>query len=154
MLSILTYEKIAIADAACDSIRPMPKVTIPDLIGKRVDPSVPKTQRMTYEEIAQSSGGRISPSHINDLRNGKKDPRKLTAEKIVGLAKGLGEHPTVVFEAAIGDLYAGLKDASVAQVITDFLELPAKERGDAEFAFRLLKEKVAEAKLRRSNRNT
>lgn len=153
-MSIVSYKKFAIADAACDSIKPMPKVTIPDLIGKRVDSSVPKAQRMTYEEIASSSGGRISSSHVNDLRNGKKDPRKLTAEKIVGLAKGLGEHPTVVFEAAVGDLYTGLKDASVAQVVTDFLELPAKERGDAEFAFRLLKEKVDQAKLRRSNRNT
>lgn len=153
-LSIGADEKTAIADSDYASIPLMPKVTIPDLIGRRVDPSVPKAERLTYEELAERSGGRISATHINDLRLGKKSPRKLTVEKLIGLAKALGDSRLVVFEAATGELGAELKDATVAQVLADFSEIPARDRGDAEFAFRLLKEKVEQAKARRrSHRN-
>ena len=146
-MSILADKKIAVADEKCFSIRRMPKLTIPDLIARRVDPSVPKAQRMTYEEIAERSGGRISSTHVNDLRNGKRNPQKLTVDKIIGLARGLIEAPEVVFEAATGTLQSGLKDATVRQVLAEVVELTAKERENhgIEFALRMLRERVEEA---------
>src|SRR5689334_21437523 len=104
----------------------MPKVSLSDLIARRVDPSVPKASRLTYEEISDRSGGLISATHINDLKTGRRDPRKLTVEKVIALAKGLGEASVVVFEAAAGELYPGLRDATIAQILSDFGELKAK----------------------------
>jgi hypothetical protein len=75
-------------------------------------------------------------------------------EKILGLAKGLKESPTVVFEACAGELYPGLNDASVAQLLSDYSELGAKGKtADVEFAMRLLREKVDQALEEKSHRN-
>jgi hypothetical protein len=134
----------------------MPKVSLSDLIAKRVGPSVPKATRLTYEEIAERSGGLISATHINDLKVGRRDPKRLTVEKILALAKGLHESPVVVFEACTGELYPGLNDATVAQLLSDYSELRSKGRAntDLEFAMRLLREKVEQALQAKSHRNT
>jgi hypothetical protein len=144
-MSIAALKKIAIADENWDSIRQMPKVTVADLIARRVDPSVPKGSRLTYDEIAERSGGRISSTHVNDLKNKKKFPEKLTVEKVVGLARGLGESPVVVFEAASGDLQPGLKEPTLAKLLADFSALSPKQRENVEFAVRMLRERIDEA---------
>lgn len=132
----------------------MPKVSLSELIARRVDSSVPKASRLTYDEISTRSGGSISPSHINDLKLGRRDPKKLTVEKICALAKGLGEPAVVVFEACAGETYPGLKDATMAQLLSDYVDLGTKGRTpDLEFAVRLLKEKVEQARQGKSNRN-
>lgn len=146
-MSIAALKKIAIADNYWGSIRRMAKVTLADLIARRVE-SAPKASRLTYDEIAERSGGRISSTHVNDLKNLKKFANKLTVEKVVGLAKGLGESPLVVFEAACGELQTGLKDSTLAQLLADFSELTPKQRENLEFAIRLLREKIDEVRPR------
>lgn len=119
----------------------MPKIhPLAELISRRVDEGV--TDRLTYEEIERRSGGRISASYVNELRNGKKDPSKMRADKIVGLARALGESASVVFEAAIGHPQTQLRDKTVEQLLGDFMSLPARDREELRYIYNHFHEKV------------
>lgn len=102
-----------------------------DLIGKRVDEGVP--DRMTYDDIARRSGGLISGNYANELRNGRKDPRKMSVIKIIGLARAFGESPIVIFRAAMGEPQTQLLDESLQQLLEDFSALSTKDRHDIDY---------------------
>lgn len=127
----------------------MPKThPLAQLIGSRVDEGV--ENRITYDEIGRRSGGRISGSYANELRNGQKNPTKMSVEKIIGLAKALGESPLVIFEAAMGRAQTQIRDKSVEQLVDDFSSLPARDREELRYIYNHFHEKVQE----KLNRNT
>lgn len=150
-VSIPAKEKIAVANVSDIRIRRMPKLhPLAELIAARVDEGV--KDRLTYEDIERRSGGRISKNYVNELRNGKKAPLKMSVGKILGLAKGLGESPGVIFDAAMGLPQSQLRDKSVEQLLTDFTSLPARDREELRYIYNHFHEKVQE-KLEKLNRN-
>lgn len=146
-MSIAANKKLATANVTDIRMRQMPKThPLAELIGSRVDEGVP--DRMTYDEIAKRSGGRISGNYVNELRNGKKDPRKMSVIKIIGLAKAFGESPVVIFRAAAGQLQAQLTDESVEQTLIDFSQLPARDREELRYIHDHFHAQVQERKSR------
>lgn len=142
-VSIPADEKIATANITDIRMRAMPKThPLAELISRRVDEGV--DGRLTYDEIERRSGGRISASYVNELRNGKKDPMKMSVVKIVGLARAFGESPMVIFEAATGRPQTQLRDRSVEQLLTDFMSLPARDREELRYIYNHFHEKVQE----------
>lgn len=128
-------------------MRAMPKThPLAELIGSRVDEGVDR--RLTYEEIERRSGGRISASYVNELRNGKKDPLRMSVIKILGLAKAFGESPLVIFEAAMGGTQTQLRDKSAEQLVSDFMSLPARDREELRYIYNHFHEQV-QSKLHR-----
>lgn len=115
-----------------------------ELIGSRVDEGVP--DRMTYEDIGRRSGGLISGNYANELRNGKKDPRKMSVIKIVGLAKAFGDSPIVIFRAAMGEPQSKMLDESLQQLLNDFSELSPKDRQEVGYIFNHLHSEVQRRK--------
>lgn len=127
----------------------MPKSSpLADLIGSRVDEGAP--DRMTYEEIALRSGGRISGNYVNELRNGKKDPRKMSVEKIIGLARAFGESPVIIFKAAMGQPQTQLRDESLEQTLLDFSDLSAKDREELRYIYDHFRAQIQERKKKSS----
>src|SRR5690349_3888099 len=126
-VSIPAKKNIALANVTDIRMRRMPKNhPLAELIGSRVDEGVPN--RMTYDDVAKRSGGRISGNYVNELRHGVKDPARLSVTKIIGLAKAFGESPLVVFAAAMGKTQSHLRDKSLEQTLSDYSDLPAKDQ--------------------------
>lgn len=149
VVSIPANKKVATANVTHIRMRRVPRTQphpLAEIIGSRVDEGVPN--RMTYDEIAKRSGGKISANYVNELRNGIKDPAKLSVIKIIGLAKGLGESPVVIFRAAMGQRQTHLGEESAEQVIADFSELPAKDREELRFIYDHFRAQVQERKDR------
>lgn len=146
-MSIPASKKVATANVTDIRMRRMPKNhPLAELIGSRVDEGVP--DRMTYDDIAKRSGGRISGNYANELRNGKKDPSKLSVSKIIGLAKAFGESPVVIFEAAMGKPQTQIRDESVLELLSDFVELSAKDREELRYILEHLHQQVRDRKDR------
>jgi hypothetical protein len=103
---------------------------------------------MTYDEIATRSGGKISGNYVNELRNGIKEPSKLSVAKIIGLAKAFGESPIVVFEAAMGKQQNHIRDESLEQLLIDFSELPARDRQELRYIVNHLHAQIQERKTK------
>ena len=142
-LSIPANKKIATANVSDLRMRRMPKLhPLAELISRRVDEGV--EDRLTYDEVERRSGGRISASYVNELRNGKKDPTKMSVFKILGLARALGESPMVIFGAAIGHPQTQLRDKTVEQLLADFMRLPARDREELRYIYNHFHEKVQE----------
>lgn len=142
-VSIPAKEKIAVANVSDLRMRPMRNLhPLAELIAARVDEGVP--DRMTYDEIERRSGGRISASYVNELRNGRKDPLRMSVGKVIGLAKAFGESPSVIFDAAQGHPQTQLRDKSVEQLLADFVSLPARDREELRYIYNHFHEKVRE----------
>jgi len=148
-VSIPAKEKIAVANVSDIRMRRMMSKTHPlaKLIGAHVDEGV--ENRMTYDDVETASGGRISASYTNELRNGKKDPLRISVLKIIGLAKAFGESPAVIFDAAMGHPQTQLRDKSVEQTLIDFSSLSARDREELRYIYNHFHEKVQE-KLNRN----
>lgn len=117
-----------------------------DLIARRVDPGVPN--RMTYEDIAKKSGGKISASYVNELRSGIKDPAKMSVGKIIGLARAFGDSPVVIFRAAMGEPQTQLRDESLEQLLNDFSDLPSRDRQELRYIVNHLHAQIQERKAK------
>lgn len=151
-VSIPARKKTAVANVSDIRMRHMRKLhPLAELIAARVDEGV--ADRLTYDEIERRSGGRISASYVNELRNARKEPLKMSVGKILGLAKALGESPSVIFEAALGHPQTQLRDKSVEQLLTDFMSLPAREREELRYIYNHFHEKVQE-KVEKLHRNS
>lgn len=115
-----------------------------ELIASRVDEGAPN--RMTYEEIAKRSGGKISGNYVNELRNGIKDPSRMSVGKILGLAKAFGESAKVIFDAATGNPQTQMRDESLEQLLNDFSDLPARDRQELRYIVEHLHAQIQERK--------
>jgi len=100
----------------------------------------------TYEEIAAASGGRISPNYVHDLAKGA-PTKNLGADKIVGLARGLGESPVYIFQLAVG-IHSDKKEHSLYQVVDDYADLPKDQQSDLRLMWELLKKEIYERRSR------
>lgn len=148
-VSIPANNKSATANVSDIRMRSVPKNhPLAELIGSRVDDGV--DGRLTYDEIERRSGGRISASYVNELRNGRKDPLKMSVIKIIGLARAFGESPVVIFEAAMGRPQTQLRDKSAEQLLIDFMSLSARDRDELRYIYNHFHEKVQE----KVNRNS
>src|SRR6185369_15331969 len=98
----------------------MPKSRLPDLIDKA------KATGLSYRDIQRRAGGetQIAVSTIQLAHKGVAD--NLTLNKILALAKGLGESATVVFEAAIGKPSGSVRDETFRQFLDDFSRLSVR----------------------------
>lgn len=105
-------------------IASMPKSRLPELIDKA------KEAGLSYRDIQRRAGGEKQIAHSTLYSAHKGESENLTLKKILALAKGLGESPITVFEAAMGKTPTDLKDESVRQVLEDFSRLPAKDQND------------------------
>lgn len=144
-MSIPANEKLALANVTDIRMRRMLKThPLAELIASRVDEGVPN--RMTYEEIARRSGGKISANYVNELKNGIKDPAKMSVAKILGLAKAFGESPAVIFKAATGQPQTQLRDESLEQTLIDFSELPTRDREELRYIYDHFHSQVQERK--------
>src|SRR5690349_8830855 len=123
-VSSKTYKKNIVTYAMDVKIIRMPKSRLPELIDKARDSG------LTFRDIRRRSGDQIPLSTLNALHKNKPPNPNLTIETILALAKGLGESPAVVFEAAIGRVAKGITDETVSQIFEDFCRLTAKERED------------------------
>lgn len=112
----------------------MPKSRLPDLIEKA------KAAGLSLRDIRRRGGGQIPISTISNLHKG--NYQNLTVETILELAKGIGESPTVVFEALIGKSATSVKDESLRQLLEDFASLPARDREDLSVLIDSLKQQV------------
>lgn len=119
-----------------------------ELIGTRVDEGVP--DRMTYDDIAKRSGGLISGNYVNELRNGRKDPRKMSVVKIIGLARAFGDSPIVIFRAAMGEPQTQILNESMQQLLSDFSELSAKDRQEIDYILNHLHAEIQRRKVKSS----
>ena len=102
----------------------MGKSRLPELIDKV------KAAGLSYRDIQRRAGGETQIAHSTLYAAHKGESDNLTLKKILALAKGLGESPTVVFEAAIGKQPAELKVESVRQALEDFSRLPQRDQND------------------------
>ncbi len=67
-------------------------------------------QRLSYEQIAKRSGGRISPSNAHKLATLTWRSRPIEDETIIGLALGLGYDVKVVRDAVLADFGLSAED--------------------------------------------
>lgn len=123
-VSSKTYNKSVLTYTLDVKMHSMPKSRLPELIDKA------RSSGLTFRDIRRRSGDQIPLSTLNALQKGKDPTPNLTTETIMALAKGLGESPTIVFEAAIGKGPTGIKDESLAQIFEDLLRLSARDRQD------------------------
>lgn len=149
VVSIAAKKKVAAANNGTSKMRDMPRKEaeihpLARLIASRVDEGV--ANRMTYDEVAKRSGNRISGNYVNELRNGKKTPSKLSVSKIVGLAKAFGESAVVVFRAAMGEPQTQIRDESLEQLLNDFSELSARDRQELRYIVDHLHAQIQERK--------
>lgn len=136
-MSIVSNRKIIQSYSSQVRIQPMPKSRLPELIDKA------KSAGLSYRDIQRRAGGdsQIAVSTIQLAHKGIAD--NLTLNKILALAKGLGESATVVFEAAIGrPSNGGVKDESFRQLLEDFSRLPARDKEDLRTIIEMLKQEV------------
>lgn len=102
----------------------MPKSRLPELIDKA------RATGLSYRDIQRRAGGDKQIAHSTLYAAHKGESENLTLKKILALAKGLGESPTTVFEAAIGKISVPLEDESLRQVLEDFSRLPKRDQHD------------------------
>jgi transcriptional regulator with XRE-family HTH domain len=102
----------------------MPKSRLPELIDKA------KASGLSYRDIQRRAGGVKQIAHSTLYAAHKGESENLTLKRILALAKGLGESPITVFEAAIGKSPTELKDENVRQVLEDFSRLSPKDQND------------------------
>ena len=102
----------------------MPKSRLPELIDKA------KASGLSYRDIQRRAGGEKQIAHSTLYAAHKGESENLTLKKVLALAKGLGESPITVFEAAIGKSATELKDETVRQVLEDFSRLSLKDQND------------------------
>ena len=114
----------------------MPKSRLPDLIDKA------KATGLSYRDIQRRAGGesQIAVSTIQLAHKGQSD--NLTLNKILALARGLGESPTVVFEAAIGKVSTGVRDESFRQLLEDFARLRPRDKDELAPIFEMLRTEI------------
>ena len=135
-LSIVSNKKVIQSYTSEVKISAMPKTRLPELIDKA------KSAGLSYRDIQRRAGGegQIAVSTIQLAHKGFAD--NLTLNKILALAKGLGESATVVFEAAMGKPSNGVKDDSFRQLLDDYSRLPARDKGDLSAIIEMLKAEV------------
>lgn len=121
-VSSRTDEKYALTYTLGSRILKMPKSRIPELIDKARDSG------LSFRDIRRRAGDQIPLSTLNALHKNRPPNPNLTTETILALAKGLGESPTVVFDALIGKVSTGIRDESLRQFCEDFTKLPARDR--------------------------
>lgn len=114
----------------------MPKSRLPELIQKALDSG------LSFRDIRRRSGDKVPLSSLNAFHKGRPAEPNLTTETICALAKGLGESPVTVFEAAIGRSVTGVKDESLRQTLEDFSSLPAKDRDELRLTIEMLKAEI------------
>lgn len=102
----------------------MPKSRLPELIDKV------RATGLSYRDIQRRAGGDKQIAHSTLYLAHKGESENLTLKKILALAKGLGESPTTVFEAAIGKTPVPLEDEALRQVLDDFSRLPKRDQHD------------------------
>ena len=143
-MSIVSNEKSFLPYTLSTKIGQMAKSQLPELIRKA------KSAGLSFRDIQRRAGGdkAIALSTLNQMDKGKAD--NLTLQKILALAKGLGESPTVVFEAAIGKAPAAFKDDSIRQFLENFANLPARDREELRLSLEMLMAEVQ----RRLDRDT
>lgn len=135
-LSIVSNRKVIVSYTSETRISAMPKSRLPELIDKA------KSAGLSYRDIQRRAGGegQIAVSTIQSAHKGQSD--NLTLNKILALAKGLGESSTVVFEAAIGRVSNGTKDESFRQLLDDFARLSARDKQELNPIIEMLKAEV------------
>jgi hypothetical protein len=143
-LSSMTDEKVVQTYTLGGRIFRMPKSRLPELIEKALKSG------LSFRDIRRRAGNQIPLSTLNSLHKGRSDNPNLTTATICALAKGLGESPSVVFEAVIGRSTIAVKDDSLRQLVEDFAALPARDREELRLTLDMLKAEV----LRRLHRDT
>lgn len=123
-VSILSNKKVVLLNSVSVRIESMPKSRLPELIDKA------RASGLSYRDIQRRAGGEKQIAHSTLYAAHKGESENLTLKKILALARGLGESPVTVFEAAIGKTQTELKDESVRQVLEDFSQLPARDQND------------------------
>ena len=125
-MSTKTNRKVVQSYTVEAKIDSMPKSRLPELIEKA------RNTGLSFRDIQRRAGGsdRISLSTINAAHKGSAAADNLSLNKILALAKGLGESPTVVFEAAIGKTSTGIRDESMRQLLEDFGRLPNRDKDE------------------------
>jgi hypothetical protein len=114
----------------------MPKSRLPELIDKA------KAAGLSYRDIQRRAGGETQIAHSTLYSAHKGDSDNLTLNKLLALARGLGESPITVFEAAIGKPSTGIKDDSLRQLVEDFARLPARDRDELRIMIEMLRTEV------------
>jgi transcriptional regulator with XRE-family HTH domain len=135
-VSRVSNKKIIQSYSAEVTISDMPKSRLPDLIDKA------KATGLSYRDIQRRAGGesQIAVSTIQLAHKGQSD--NLTLNKILALARGLGESPTVVFEAAIGKVSTGVRDESFRQLLEDFARLRPRDKDELAPIFEMLRTEI------------
>jgi hypothetical protein len=123
-LSIVSNKKVIQSYTSEVRIASMAKSRLPELIDKA------KAAGLSYRDIQRRAGGETQIAHSTLYAAHKGESENLTLKKILALAKGLGESPITVFEAAIGKAPSDLKDESVRQVLEDFSQLSPRDQND------------------------
>lgn len=135
-MSSTTDEKHILTYTLGSKILKMPKSRIPELIDKARDSG------LSFRDIRRRAGGQIPLSTLNALHKNRPPNPNLTTETILALAKGLGESPTVVFDALIGKVANGIRDESLKQFLEDFGTLSARDREELRPTIEMLKTEV------------
>lgn len=123
-----------------DNVRGMARSGLPQLISKAL------ASGLSFRDIHKNSGRKVSLGQLNSWHKGTS--ANMTVETVVALAKGLGESPTVVFEAVVGRSPNVLRDDSLKQILEDFTTLSARDHDELEVLIDCLKHQV-QKRLRR-----
>lgn len=136
MSSNLTNKNVIESYTSRVRIFPMPKSRLPELIEKA------KSAGLSYRDIQRRAGGesQIAVSTIQLAHTGQAD--NLTLSKILALARGLGESPIVIFEAAMGKISAGVQDEAFRQLLEDYTKLPKGDKDDLGTIIEMLRSEI------------
>lgn len=141
-MSTASNKKVWGANESETTISDMPKNTELGNLIKRVR----EEKGITYEEISRASGGLISKNYVHNLEKGSLANKRMVvgSDRILGLAKGLGESPTVVFEAVIGMTPKNSlpRDETLKQMLEDYSELPSRDRDELKLLMEMLRTEI------------
>lgn len=101
---------------------------------------------LTFQQIADASGGRISPNYVHELEKGA-PTKNLGGDKIVGLGRGLGESSLLIFQLAMG-LKSKVKDDPLQQLVEDYSALPKDDQSELRLMIELLRKEIFERRKR------
>jgi transcriptional regulator with XRE-family HTH domain len=147
-VSIASNKIIRGANESETTISDMPKNTELGALIKRVR----EEKGITYEEISRVSGGLISKNYVHNLEKGSLDNKRMVvgSDRILGLAKGLGESPSVVFEAVIGVTAKNStpRDETLKQMLEDYSNLSARDRDELKLLLEMLRKEIYERRAK------
>lgn len=135
-MSIVSNKNFDLSNEAEGKLPAMPKAT--ETLAAFIS-RIRRDKNLTLQQVADSSGGRISPNYVYNLEKGFPTDN-LGAKKIVGLGRGLDESPILIFRLVAG--LAETKDELLSEMIGEYSVLSKSDQDDLKLMIELLRKEI------------